>query len=111
MSHLSFRDNKFNSLLKMDTKYRKMEDVLRDLGRKIDGLIDSSELSKIEWKKEVDERFEEIRHSIDTIEEKTKSLVGDREQWKDVEDRLRNAANDMCDAVESAFGVKNKADK
>ena len=95
----------------METKYRKMEDVLRDLGRKIDGMIDSSELSKVEWKKEVDDRFQEIRNSIDDLEEKTKSLVGDQEKWRDVEDRLRTAANDLCEAVESAFGVKNKADK
>jgi DNA-binding transcriptional MerR regulator len=95
----------------MDTKYRKMEDVLRDLGRKIDDMIDSSELSKIEWKKEVDERFQEIRNNIDTLEEKTKDLVGDQEKWKDVEDRLRNAANDLCEAVETAFGVNRKAGK
>ncbi len=95
----------------MDTKYRKMEDVLRDLGRKIDDMIDSSELSKVEWKKEVDERFQEIRNNIDTLEEKTKDLVGDKERWKEVEDRLRDAANDLCEAVETAFGVKNKAGK
>lgn len=90
----------------MEAKYRKMEDVLRDLGRKIDHMIDNSELSKIEWKKEVDERVQEIRKNIDVIEAKTKDLVGDGEQWKEVEDKLRSAANDLCDAVESVFGVK-----
>ena len=95
----------------MESKHRKMEDVLQDLGRKIDELIDSSELSKIQWKQEIDDRFQEVRRNIDTIEERTKDLVGDGEQWKEVEDKLRSAANDLCDAVETAFGVKKKAGK
>lgn len=90
----------------MESKHRKMEDVLKDLGRRIDDLIDSSELSKVEWKKEVDERLEEIKRNIDHVEAKTKDMVGDGSQWKDVENNLRSAANDLCDAVESAFGVK-----
>lgn len=90
----------------METKHRKMEDLLRDLGRKIDEMIDSSELSKVDWKKEVDQRVQEVKRNIDTLEEKTKKMVSDREKWKDVEDKLRAAANDLCDAVETAFGVK-----
>ncbi len=90
----------------METKHRKMEDVLQDLGKKIDELIDSSELSKVEWKKEIDERFQEVRRNIDSIEARTKELVGDGKQWQEVEEKLRSAANDLCDAVESAFGVK-----
>ncbi len=90
----------------METKHRKMEDVLQDLGKKIDELIDSSELSKVEWKREIDERFQEVRRNIDSIEARTKELVGDGKQWQEVEEKLRSAANDLCDAVESAFGVK-----
>ncbi len=90
----------------MESKYRGMEEVLGDLGRKIDHMIESSELSKVEWKKEIDERIQELKTNVDLLEKKTKDLVGDRERWQEVEVKLRDAANELCDAVETAFGVK-----
>ncbi len=85
-----------------------MEDVLKDLGRKIDEMIEKSELSKVEWKKEIDVRVEEIKRNIDTLEAKTKELVGDEARWKEVENKLRTAANELSDAVESAFSTGQK---
>lgn len=90
----------------METKHRKMEDVLRELGKKIDKMIEDSEFSKIEWKKEVDQRVEEVRKNIDTLENKTREVLGDKEKWKEVEDRIRKATEDLKDAVESAFKPK-----
>ena len=52
----------------METKHRKMEDVLQELGRKIDKMFEDSSLSQIEWKKEIDQRVEEVRNNIDTLE-------------------------------------------
>ncbi len=90
----------------MKTKHRKIEDVLKDLGKKIDQMIENSQLSKIEWKKEIDQRVEEVKKNIDTLENSAKEVLGDKERWKEVETRIRTATNEFCDAVETAFGKK-----
>lgn len=92
----------------METKHRNMEEVFQDLGKKIDQMIENSKLSKIEWKKEVDQRVEEVKRNIETLETKTKEVLGDKERWKEVEDKLRKATDEFCDAVDAAF--RNKED-
>ncbi len=95
----------------METKHRKMEDVLQDLGRKIDKMFEESSLSQVEWKKEVDRRIEEVRNNIDTLEHKTREILGDSERWKEVEEKIRNATNEFRDAVETAFNTKQDSTK
>ena len=95
--------------LQMETKHRKMEDILQELGKKIDKMIDDSQLSKVEWKKEIDQRVEEVRKNIETLETKTKEVFGDKDRWKEVEENIRKATNEFCDAVESAFKSQRKS--
>lgn len=90
----------------MDSKHRTMEDVLQDLGRKIDKLVEDSKLSKVEWKKEIDQRVEEVKKNVDTLENKTREVLGDGERWKEVEDRIKNASRELREAVEAAFKMK-----
>lgn len=90
----------------MESKHRKVEDVLQDLGKKIDQMIAESQLSKIEWKKEIYQRVEEVKKNIDTLENNAKEILGDKERWKKVEDSIRTATNEFCDAVETAFNMK-----
>lgn len=93
----------------METKHRKMEDVLKDLGKKIDQMIEDTQLSKVEWKKEIDQRVEEVKKNIDSVENKTREVFGDNERWKDVEVRIRAATDEFCRAVETAFkGTKKR---
>ena len=94
----------------METKHRKMEDVLQDLGKKIDKMSEESELSKVEWKKEIDSRVEEVKKNIETLETKTKEVLGDKEKWQDVESKIRKATDEFCHAVESAFQFKSNKD-
>ena len=91
----------------MDTKHRKMEDVLQELGRKIDKMLEDSQLSKIEWKKEIDQRVAEVKKNIDTLENKTREVLGDGERWKEVEEKIRKATHEFRDAVEAAFKPRN----
>jgi len=86
-----------------------MEDVLRDLGKKIDSMVEDSKLSKVEWKKEIDQRVEEVKRNIDTLENKTKEVLGDGDRWKEVEERIRKASNELREAVEAAFNMKQSA--
>lgn len=93
----------------METKHRKMEDVLQELGRKIDKMFEDSSLSQIEWKKEIDQRVEEVRSNIDTLENKTREVLGDSERWKEVEGKIRKATHEFRDAVETAFSIKRES--
>ncbi|GJM27604.1 MAG: hypothetical protein DHS20C17_02390 [Cyclobacteriaceae bacterium] len=93
----------------MDTRHRKMEDVLQELGRKIDKMVEDSRLSKIEWKKEIDQRVEEVKKNIDSLEYQTKEILGDGERWKEVEVRIKNATKEFREAVEAAFKM-NKSE-
>jgi uncharacterized coiled-coil DUF342 family protein len=88
-----------------------MEDVLQELGRKIDKMFEDSSLSQIEWKKEIDQRVDEVRNNLDTLESKTREILGDSERWKEVEDKIRNATNEFRDAVETAFSTKRESSK
>jgi hypothetical protein len=88
-----------------------MEDVLKDLGRKIDKMVEDSQLSKIEWKKEIDQRVEEVKKNIVSLEDKTKEVFGDGARWKEVEERIRNASNELREAVEAAFKMKTRSSK
>jgi chaperonin cofactor prefoldin len=90
----------------MESKHRKVEEVLQDLGKKIDQMIADSQLSKIEWKKEIDQRVEEVKKNINTLENSAKEVLGDKERWKEVEARIRTATNEFCEAIETAFSIK-----
>lgn len=90
----------------METKHRKVEDVLKDLGKKIDQIIADSQLSKIDWRQEIDQRVEEVKKNIDTLENSAKEVLGDKERWKEVESSIRTATTEFCDAIETAFRMK-----
>ena len=80
--------------------------MLQDLGKKIDEMVEDTKLSKIEWKKEIDQRVVEVKKNIDTLESKTKEVLGDKERWREVESNIRSATNEFCDAIENAFRAK-----
>ncbi|TDI64049.1 MAG: hypothetical protein E2O88_11830 [Bacteroidetes bacterium] len=90
----------------METKHRKIEDVLQDLGRKIDRMIADSRLSKIDWQQEIDQSVAEVKKNIVTLENSAKEVLGDKERWKEVENSIRTATNEFCDAIETAFRMK-----
>ncbi len=90
----------------METKHRKIEDVLQDLGRKIDRMIADSRLSKIDWQQKIDQSVAEVKKNIVTLENSAKEVLGDKERWKEVENSIRTATNEFCDAIETAFRMK-----
>lgn len=74
-------------------------------------MVEDSQLSKIEWKKEIDQRVEEVKKNIDSLEDKTKEVFGDGARWKEVEERIRNASTELREAVEAAFRMKSDRSK
>ena len=91
----------------MDTKDRTVEDLFRDLGKKIDQLIERGKMSSEDVREDLDKRVEEIRKNKENLEEDFKNFTGDKEKWKAVENSLENAARELRKAVETAFRKKN----
>jgi len=91
----------------MDTKDRTVEDLFRDLGKKIDQLIERGKMSSEDVREDLDKRMEEIRKNKEKLEEDFKNFTGDKEKWKAVENSLENAARELRKAVETAFRKKN----
>jgi polyhydroxyalkanoate synthesis regulator phasin len=91
----------------METKDKTVEDLFRDLGKKIDQLIERGKMNSEEIRVELDKRVEEIRRNKEKLEEDFKNFTGDKEKWKAVESSLENAAKELKRAVETAFGKKN----
>ena len=87
----------------MNTKDRTVEDLFKDLGRKIDQLIERGKMSSEEVRDELDKRMDEIRKNKEKLEEDFKSFTGDKEKWRAVETSLENAAKELKKAVETAF--------
>lgn len=100
-----FKRFKFNTK-KMETKDRSVEDLFRDLGKKIDQLIERGKMNSEEVRLDLDKRIEEIRKNKEKLESDFKSFTGDKEKWKAVENSLENAARELKKAVETAFKGK-----
>lgn len=90
----------------METKDRTVEDLFRDLGRKIDQLIEKGKQSSEEVRNDLDKRVEEIRKNKEKLEKDFKSFTGDKDKWKAVESSLENAAKELRNALEIVFSKK-----
>jgi len=88
----------------------KMENMLKDLGRKIDELIAKSKDGTSDFKMDIDARKEELKRNMETLETETKRFVQDKEKWRDVEAKLKNVVIELKDAVETAFSPSNGRD-
>ncbi len=91
----------------MNTKDKTVEDLFRDLGKKIDQLIERGKMSSEDVRDELDKRMDEIRKNKEKLEEDFKNFTGDKEKWKAVENSLENAAKELKKAVETAFGKRS----
>jgi polyhydroxyalkanoate synthesis regulator phasin len=92
----------------METKDKSVEDLFRDLGRKIDQLIERGKMNSEEVRIELDKRVEEIRKNKEKLESDFKNFTGDKDKWKAVENSLENAAKELRKAVETAFKSKKE---
>jgi len=92
----------------MENKDKTVEDLFRDLGRKIDHLIEKGKQSSEGARFDLDKRVEEIRKNKEKLENDFKNFTGDKEKWKAVESSLENAAKELKKALETAFSKKKE---
>ena len=82
----------------------KAERLLRDLGKKIDELLNKSFEEKGELREDLKRRLEELKRNKEKLESEIKGFVAKNEhKWKDVEVRLQNAADELKKALEIIF--------
>lgn len=85
------------------------EKILRDLGKSIDDLISKSKHSSGEFKKEFDERLEELKRNKKTLEEKFSSFREEHAgEIENFENKLQEAFNELKEAFDKLFKKEKK---
>lgn len=92
-----------------ETYSQKAEIFLRELGKKIDDLIEKSKESTGELGVEIEKRIEELKRSRDKFEEDIQNFTSNKDgKWSQVEIQLKKAAEELKKAFDL---VIKKAEK
>jgi len=85
-------------------KLGKAEQILRDMGKSIDELIEKAKNSKGDLKNEMSERIDELKRNRETLESKFKSFREDHAQDFDrLENSLQKAADEVKETLQNFF--------
>ncbi len=87
----------------------KMEQILTELGRKMDQLIYEAKHATGDFQQDLSIKMEEINKSKEKIEQELKDFTQDEAKWKEVQARLQSAAHELREAIELSFRRKPKA--
>lgn len=89
----------------MKEKESKAKKVINDLSNKIDELLEQSDISKDDVKKEINARIEEMKRSRDQVKEELSKIKEDnKETIEKVENLAKNAAKEVKSAFSDFFG-------
>jgi cell division septum initiation protein DivIVA len=80
------------------------EKVFKNFGQKVDQFLEELDDAGVRLKKEFEEKYQELKKSAEKLKEETKS----KERWKEVEENLRKAGDELGNAFKSAFGKREK---
>jgi len=83
----------------------KIEDILRELGRKIDVLIEEGKDAKDEIRDEVEKKIQELKSKKDELEQEWDEYK-QNEKWKEAKSHFMKALHELKAAVESVFSKK-----
>jgi len=84
-----------------------VEKVLKDLGRKIDQLLEDTKGAKNEVQNEVEEKIKILREKKDKLEEEYNEFRKKNEgKWTEIKNHLSAAAEEIKQAAEAAFKKK-----
>lgn len=84
----------------MSEKESKTKKILNELSDRIDELLEQSNISKGDVKKEIDQRIEELKKSRDQVNEEFRKI---REDNKETFDKVEKMAKNTVKEVKSAF--------
>lgn len=82
----------------------KAEKLFKNFGKKVDQFMVELNEASDRLHKEFEGRFEELKDSA----EKLKNEAKNKERWKEVEQSLKKAGDELNKAVKAAFKKKNE---
>ncbi|MTI29437.1 hypothetical protein [Xanthovirga aplysinae] len=93
----------------MKNQYQgKTEEILTELGRKIDLLISETKNASGEIKEGLEERIMEIRRNKADLEKELREFGRQHEgKWRLIENRLGRAADEIKEAIKIVFSKEN----
>lgn len=84
----------------MNEQESKTKKIIKDLSNKIDELLEQSDISKDDVKKEINARIEELKRSRDQVKEEFGKI---KEDNKETIDKVEKVAKNTLNEVKSAF--------
>lgn len=83
---------------------KSVEDILSELGKKIDHLIEETKNAGTKVSKDTEKKIEELKKQKERLEEEIKNRTGNSsEKWTQVRDHLNEAADATRKALETLF--------
>lgn len=83
----------------METNEGKTEKTFKNFGRKVDGFLDELNEASERLQKEFKEKYEDLKVTA----EKVKKESENKERWKEVEESLKKASDELANAFRAAF--------
>lgn len=90
-----------------NTKSGKVEDMLRELGKKIDVLIDEAKVAKDDIRDDIEEKIKDLKKKKDKIEEDISNYKKD-EKWNEAKSHFTAAITELRQAMESLISSVKK---
>jgi ribosome recycling factor len=88
-------------------KSTKIEDILSELGKKIDVLIEEAKIAKDTVRDDLEVKIEELKKKKEKIEEDFEEYK-QKESWQDAKNHFSNAIDEIKQAVESLISSIRK---
>ncbi|MEO1052873.1 MAG: hypothetical protein AAFX87_19720 [Bacteroidota bacterium] len=90
------------------TSKGKAEDAFKEIGKKIDSLINDLDEAKKQWAEQNQDKIEELKRNRDTlIQEFDDFKENHKDKWEAVEQSLEKAGNELKDAFNKLFSKNN----
>jgi hypothetical protein len=77
----------------------KTEKTFKNFGRKVDGFLDELNEATERLQKEFREKYDDLKVTA----EKVKKESENKERWREVEDSLKKASDELANAFKAAF--------
>jgi predicted nucleic acid-binding Zn-ribbon protein len=87
-----------------EDKKGQVENILKELGHKIDVLIADAKGAKDEIRDDIEEKISELKSRKDKLEDEFEEFKNDNEgKWGEIKSHLKLAAEEIKKAAEAAF--------
>lgn len=82
----------------------KTEKVFSNFGKKVDNFLEELDEASERLRKEFQEKYNDLKKTAEKVKEETSS----KERWKEVEDSLRKAGEELGKAFRTAFSKREE---